>query len=172
MTTVSVKSYLSPKTVKKQSPIGGLGTFAISDIKKGEIVFVKGGHIVTRHELYYSRQISSYLPISDDLFIGAVNKDEEDGIKLFVNHSCEPNCGLRGEITFVAMKDICAGDELTFDYAMVDNEFYELECNCGAPNCRKVITGFDWKIVALQEKYTSHFAQYLLDKIMAQRVST
>ena len=171
MTPVPVKSYLSPKTTVRQSKIGGLGTFATSDINKGEIVFVKGGHIVTRDELFYSKQISSYLPISDDLFIGAVNKDEEDGIKLFVNHSCEPNCGLKGEITFVAMKDIRKGDELTFDYAMVDNEFYELECKCESPNCRKIITGFDWKIESLQEKYSSYFAQYLLDKIMAQKTN-
>lgn len=171
MTNASVKSYLSPKITIKQSRIGGLGTFAINDIQKGEIVFVKGGHIVTRNELFYSKQISSYLPISDDLFIGAINEDEEDSIKLFVNHSCDPNCGVRGEITFVAMKDISSGDELTFDYAMVDNESYEFACNCGSPNCRRIITGFDWKIIALQEKYTSFFALYLLDKIMAQKKS-
>ncbi|HPO87502.1 MAG TPA: SET domain-containing protein-lysine N-methyltransferase [Candidatus Hydrogenedentes bacterium] len=160
-----MKSYTSPKTKLGQSKIGGIGTFAASDIKKGEIVFVKGGHIVERHNLFFSEKINSYLPISDNLYLGALAPDEEDEIKLFVNHSCDPNCGLRGEITFVAMRDINKGEELTFDYAMVDNEENEFVCNCGSEHCRKIITGYDWKIKELQEKYTIFFARYLLDKI-------
>lgn len=163
--TEAVKSYVSPKAAVRESTIGGIGTFAIAQIAKGEVVFVKGGHIVTREQLYFSAKISSYLPITDDLFLGATDKSEEDGIKLFVNHSCEPNCGLRGEITFVAMKDIDEGEELTFDYAMVDNEDNEFECNCGAKNCRHKITGYDWRIPELQRKYAGYFARYLLDKI-------
>jgi len=86
-----------------------------------------------------------------------------------VNHSCDPNCGLHGEITFVALRDIHVGDELTFDYAMVDNESYEFACSCGSPNCRKIVTGYDWKIKKLQNKYTTYFAHYLLEKIKAQK---
>lgn len=166
-----VKSYLSPKVLIRPSQIDGFGAFAQDNIRKGEVVFVKGGHIVTKDQLFYSEQISSYLPISDYLFVGATNKDEEPEIKLCVNHSCEPNCGLHGEITFVAMRDIGAGEELTFDYAMVDNEYYEIRCTCGSPSCRRMITGFDWKIEALQKKYSHYFAQYLLDKITAQEIS-
>ena len=62
MINAPIKSYLSAKTVIKESKIGGLGTFATCDISKGEIVFVKGGHIVTRSEMYFSKEISSYLP--------------------------------------------------------------------------------------------------------------
>jgi uncharacterized protein len=160
-----IKSYVSPKTIIRPSRIGGLGTFAISDIVKGEIVFVKGGHIVTREELFFSEKISSYLPFADNFFIGATQKSEEQGIKLFVNHSCDPNCGMRGEITFVAMRDILDGEELTFDYAMVDNEENEFECRCGAGQCRKIVTGYDWKIQELQKRYSHYFARYLLDKI-------
>ena len=32
---------------------------------------------------------------------------------LYSNHSCDANLGIRGEITFVAMRDIPAGEELT-----------------------------------------------------------
>ena len=163
-----VKSYVSPKIIISESTIHGLGMFAKTNIEQGEIVFIKGGHIVTRSELYSSAQISSYLPIDDGYFIGATSEDEEGGIKLFENHSCEPNCGVRGEITFVAMREIQEGEELTCDYAMIDNEDYEFECNCGSKACRERITGFDWKIEELQARYTNYFARYLLDRITSR----
>ncbi len=163
-----VKSFISPKVILGNSRIHGLGMFAKSKIERGEIVFIKGGHIVRKSELYFDRPISSYLPIDDQYFIGATQKDEEEGIKLYLNHSCEPNCGLRGEITFVALNKIQEGKELSCDYAMIDNEDYKFECNCGSYSCRKLITGFDWKIKELQEKYANYFARYLLDKISTQ----
>lgn len=106
-----------------------------------------------------------YLPISDDYYIGALNKEEENDIKLYNNHSCDPNCGMHGEITFVAIRDINPDEELTVDYAFIDNEDYSFECTCGSPYCRHTVTGFDWKIKELQTKYYPYFAQYLKDKI-------
>ncbi|MDE7114433.1 MAG: SET domain-containing protein-lysine N-methyltransferase, partial [Acetatifactor sp.] len=84
---------------------------------------------------------------------------------IYINHSCSPNCGLRGEITFVAMRDINADEEITFDYAFLDNEDYQFQCSCGSLNCRKVITGFDWKIKELQNEYKEYFAEYLKEKM-------
>ena len=163
-----VKSYVSPKVAIRKSKIHGLGMFARKQIGKGEIVFIKGGHIVAREELFSSDTIGSYLPIDDGFLVGARSKEEEERIKLFINHSCDPNCGLRGEITFVTLRVISRGEELTCDYAMIDNEDYEFECLCSSQNCRRKITGFDWKIKELQEKYSGHFARYLLEKIKAQ----
>ena len=76
------------------------------------------------------------------------------------NHSCNPNCGLRGEITFVAIRDIAADEELTIDYAFVDNEDYSFTCTCGEKCCRSVVTGRDWKRKEIQEKYLPYFAAY------------
>lgn len=160
-----MESFVSPKIEIREGALDGIGSFANSDIKKGEIVFIKGGHIVTREELFTSEIINSYLPLGDDYFVGATSPEEEPSIKLYVNHSCNPNCGIRGEITFVSMRDIKRGEELTFDYAMVDDENYSFECACGTDNCRKIVTGKDWKILELQKRYKNHFARYLLDKI-------
>lgn len=96
--------------------------------------------MLTKKDIFSSGVINSYFPISDEYFLGATNRDEEDAIKLYENHSCNPNCGLRGEITFVAMRDIEKNEELTTDYAFIDNEDYKFECTCGSENCRKVIT--------------------------------
>lgn len=165
----TVKSILSDKVEVRNNGLNGKGIFAKEFIKKGEIIFIKGGHILTRKEIFSSGIINSYFPISDEYFLGATNKQEENEIKLYQNHSCNPNCGLRGEITFVAMKDINKDEELTTDYAFIDNEDYKFECTCGSTNCRKVITGFDWKIKELQDKYYDYFAQYLKEKIDRER---
>lgn len=77
---------------------------------------------------------------------------------------------MHGEITFVAIRDIFPGEELTVDYAFIDNEDYSFECHCGSPLCRHIVTGFDWKIERLQNEYYLYFAQYLKDKIDAKRL--
>lgn len=160
-----MKSFVSEKIEVKKSDIDRLGMYAKEQIKKGEVVFVKGGHIVTKQEMYTSSRINSYLPLSDTLFMAAMSFEEEEGVKLYCNHSCNPNCGVHGEITFIAIRDIACGEELTIDYAFVDNEEYSFECHCGSDNCRGIVTGFDWKIGRLQKDYYPYFAQYIKDKI-------
>ena len=166
---IPIKSVVSEKVLISRSNIHGYGMIAKTKIMAGETVCVKGGYILKRNEMYSEACINSYLPISDNLFIASPSRLEEHQIKLYFNHSCTPNCGMHGEITFVAIRDIAAGEELTIDYAFVDNEDYSFECHCGSPNCRHTITGYDWKIKELQDKYYPYFAQYLKDKIDAMK---
>lgn len=160
-----MKSVISKKVEIRESSINKKGMFAKELIRAGEMVYVKGGHILSRSELFSSEVINSYLPISDDFFLGALSPEEEAHIKLYNNHSCDPNCGMHGEITFVAIRDILPGEELTVDYAFIDNEDYSFECQCGSEKCRHTVTGFDWKIKRLQDDYYPYFTQYLKDKI-------
>jgi hypothetical protein len=85
--------------------------------------------------------------------------------KLFINHSCEPNVGFRGEVTFVALRAIAAGEALTYDWAMEENRPARTVCRCGAPTCRKILTGRDWRLPVLQRRYRGHFSPYLAEKI-------
>jgi len=41
-------TYFSPKTEKRGSEIEGRGLFATAPISRGEIVVVKGGHVMSR----------------------------------------------------------------------------------------------------------------------------
>ena len=84
---------------------------------------------------------------------------------LYSNHSCDPNLVVRGEISFVAMRDIHPSEELTHDWAMTDDDDYSVECNCGAPNCRTILTGKDWQRPDLQRCYAGYFSTYLTRKI-------
>lgn len=160
-------SYISPKATVKESSIQGRGLFAAEPISKGEIVCIKGGYIFNRATL---QQVAKALgpaeiQIDEDLFIGPLNEQERESSMIFSNHSCEPNIGVQGQIVFVALRDIEAGEELTHDWATTDDDAYEMECRCGAPSCRKVITGQDWRRRDLQQKYAGYMSWYLMEKI-------
>jgi SET domain-containing protein len=160
-------SYRSLKTQVRESKIHGRGLFAITDMAKNEIVAVKGGHIISREEL---REITPRLgpveiQIDDHLFIAPVTEEERESSMLYSNHSCDANIGMRGQITFVAMRDIRAGEELTHDWAMTDDDDYSVECKCAAPNCRGRLTGKDWQRPELQKRYAGYFSAYLAPRI-------
>lgn len=160
-------SYITPKARKgRKSGIHGRGLFAIKPIRKDEIVAIKGGHIVTRDQLKKFRKIigDSYIQIDDDFFLAPLSKKEHDRVMMFINHSCEPNVGVKGQITYVAMRNIERGEELTLDYAMIDDDDFEMQCGCGKSNCRGVISGKDWKLKKLQKKYRNYFASFILKK--------
>ena len=164
-------SYRSPKTEVRESKIHGRGLFATADIAKDEVVAVKGGHIISREQLREKitpRFGPVEIQIDDNLFIAPVTEEEREGSMLYSNHSCDANIRMRGEITFVAMRDVRAGEELTHDWVTTDDDDYSVECNCGAPNCRKILTGRDWQRPELQKRYAGYFSAYLADKIARQ----
>lgn len=161
-------SYHSPKTEVRGSEIDGRGVFARNRIAQGEVVLVKGGHIFDGSQL---KEIGKTLgpaeiQIDEDLYIGPVSQEEREGAMLFLNHSCDPNVGVKGQIIFVAMRDIEPGEELTQDWAMTDDDdSTNMTCNCGRPNCRGAITGKDWMNHELQEKYRGYMSWYIEQKI-------
>jgi len=65
---------------------------AVEPIAAGELVAVKGGHILTTVAL---RELPEPLPnseiqISDALHLAALTEAEYEPVMLFLNHSCEP----------------------------------------------------------------------------------
>jgi uncharacterized protein len=168
-TVMKLASYRSSKTVVRPSSIVGRGLFANATIARGEIVCVKAGHLLDRVELAMHRSVvnEAELQIADDLFLAPLTQDEFEDVMMFLNHSCEPNVGIQGQIVFVAMRDIDMGEELTIDYATIDHDAEPMPCRCGAASCRRLITGRDWQKPELQQKYGSYFAWYLLQKIRA-----
>ena len=160
-------SYISPKAAVQASLIHGRGLFAVAPITKGEIVCVKGGYIFDRETLRAVAPVlgPAEIQIGRDLFIGPRDEREREGGMIFSNHSCAPNIGVQGQIVFVAMRDIAAGEELTHDWAMTDDDDYELECRCGAAECRRSITGQDWRRAELQARYEGYMSWYLVEQI-------
>ncbi len=91
------------------------------------------------------------------------------GLITKVNHSCNPNCGIRANETdahdYIAIKEICVNEEITFDYAMRNYiiDYFPKKCMCGSKICRGRITG--WKDLPDEKKkeYKGFSAPYLLE---------
>jgi uncharacterized protein len=160
-------TYRSPKTEVRPSPIQGQGLFAARPIGKGEIVAVKGGHVLTRTEwVALERELGpAEIQLTEDLVIAPVSAAERHGAMLYTNHSCDPNIAIQGQIVLVAMRNIAPGEELTHDWATTDDGDFEMECRCGSPRCRRLITGKDWMKHELQERYRGWFCWFLQRKI-------
>lgn len=152
----------------------GRGVFASARIMKGEVIHVTAGRILTNAE--YAELPKRYqgycCDISDKTVLCPLDF-ENPTIDWFINHSCNPNIGSAGDFyTLVAMRDIEPGEEITMDYAMVDEDpdpRWNMDCYCGAPNCRKVITGNDWMLPELRERYRGYFQKNIQERIDAMK---
>lgn len=160
-------SWLNPKLEERQSGSFGRGVFARQGVAKNERLAVLGGYIM---KLADEPAGDHALQIDDDLVIGIPYPTSSDPAE-FINHSCNPNAGMRGQIVLVALRDIAADEQICFDYAMVLNlPPYRLTCRCGSLSCRGVVTGEDWKLPELQQRYEGYFSWYLQEKINRLRM--
>ena len=143
----------------RSSPIHGIGTFATHPIRAGErLIWVSGGIVYTSEDWRTGRvQLApeqyNETQIGGDLFIATPKS-----LYYYVNHSCDPNM-----LNDVAWRDIKAGEEITTDYAYCEaSSDYRLEpCSCGSSICRKRMTGNDWKLPELQQRYRGYFTPHI-----------
>lgn len=164
---VKAESYVSNKVEKCYIDKKGYGLFAKEKIKKGEIVSISGGLILTTDE--FKSNIAKYGDYSyfiEEGFVICALNQENPSDDWRMNHCCEPNCGVKGQIVFVALRDIEKSEELTYDYAMTESDpDYEVELYCDKGTCRKKCTGSDWVNTSIQEKYKGYFSLYIQKKI-------
>ncbi len=162
-------SYLSSKLEGRlKADKSGNSIFTLEPIKKGELIAVFGG-VVYEWETFIhlpERERSLCIQVEDRHFLVPRPIGKGD----YVNHSCNPNAGLSGQIGLVAMRDIQIGEEVCFDYAMSDTMPYdEFECLCGATTCRHKVSGNDWQRPELQKRYAGYFSPHVQRKIDAHR---
>ena len=142
--------------------------FATDPIAEGEIVAVWAGEVVTSaHVQRFGSGVGrTTVQIDEDLYLCS----NGHGFADWINHSCDPNLGLRGQIVLVARRPIAVGEELCLDYAMTDGSPYdEFDCRCGTTLCRGRITGDDWQRPELQARYRGSFSPYLERRIAGTR---
>ena len=162
-----MKTYRSPKIEVSDDTLAGRGVIAIQNIAKDEIVAIKAGHVMRLDEVKrVTAQVGDFaLQIDDEFYLSPRYPEEIDDMTVFINHSCDPNVGFRGQVVYLALRDIRAGEELCHDYSMERSDDYELDCHCGSPLCRGKISGSDWQRPELQQRYGNYFSVYLLNKI-------
>jgi hypothetical protein len=147
----------------------GLGAFALSDIKKDTLLIMYGGAVITKEDFDALPEHMQHFPfqVADELFLGPI--DENDiGIGERINHSCSPNAGFSSTISLVAIRDIEKGEAITIDYATCvasNDDAFQLQCGCQSDNCRRVITGNDWRLKDVQDRLLPFFQPFLQDKV-------
>jgi SET domain-containing protein len=140
-----------PSLVVRRSKVQGRGVFAAEGIARGARVVEYTGARITHAEADASaddddpgrRHHTFLFAVDDEVVIdGSVGGSDAR----FVNHSCDPNCEIviaRRRVYIRALRDIDAGEELSYDYWYITDESYSLAdlrriypCRCGAAICR------------------------------------
>jgi len=141
---------------------GGMGVFIQQWISVNTRILEFTGKRIDREmiNLFVSRgSFDSFLQVGEHEFIGASGRLDD-----YVNHSCDPNCGLEFDgdrIYLKSIKVINRGSELTYDYATSQHVFpMRFQCGCDSPECRGEIGDFD-ELSAKQKKF------YLSQNIVA-----
>lgn len=164
-------SWISPLIEARSSKTSGNGVFAKKNIPKHTLLAIFGGYILTKNE-------ERKLPLSirdngiqiERNFVIALRSPNEFSPSDYINHSCEPNAGIRGQISLYSISDINAKEEISFDYGTVlfgtqKKPTYKLKCNCGSQSCRGVITDHDWLLPHLHKRLMGYIPYYILDEI-------
>jgi SET domain-containing protein len=120
----------------RQSQIHSHGCYATRPIRKGTLIIEYVGLPMSYEQAddLYDDFENTYLFGLD----GGKLIIDGYGVAAFVNHSCAPNCEtdqIKGKMWIIALRDIAAGEELTYDYNLFDGED-DARCLCGSEKCR------------------------------------
>ena len=157
------ETWTDPRQLISPSPIHGMGVFARDAIGQGEPVEIIEGVVMTEEQFRaFQPTTPRFNAVQIDEGLHLVERTEVTRRRLgSLNHACDSNLWMADEVTIVARWDIAAGDELTIDYALFSAQpdwVMDTACHCGSPVCRIVITGNDWKLKVVQDRYFNHFS--------------
>lgn len=142
---------------ERASDIAGIGIFTATAIAPGEVIMtIEGPRTPDRSS--YSFQIGWNLHV------------EPEGRARYVNHSCDPNSWVDTSLTppvIRARRAIRAGEEITVDYSLFENELPggPMLCSCGNASCRREIVGFEGTPMTFRQSRQYFVAEYLRSQI-------
>ena len=133
----------------RRSGVHGKGVFALQDLAEGETLIEYVGEVITWDEAQDRHphdpndpNHTFYFHVNEDRVIDALHGGNSSR---WINHSCNPNCEadeVNDRIFIKALRNIKAGEELSYDYGLIIDEPYtkklkaEYPCWCGSANCR------------------------------------
>ena len=133
------------KVYIKKSNIHGNGIFAKKNIKRGECVSLIKGRIV--NHIVVDKKTSSAGP--NWIGLGRYKWIVPDMFNN-INHSCDPNAGIRGSRTLVALKDIKKDELWTLSR----------RCRCGSKKCRRMIKSIQFLPGSAFNRYLPYIPKY------------
>lgn len=130
----------------RHSAIDRHGGFALTDIAAGTRVMEYVGERISKTEsLRRCEANNEYIFTLDD------EHDLDGNVPWnparLLNHSCVPNCEAEldaDRVWIVALRDIKAGEELTFNYGYDLENYRQHPCRCGAADCVGYIVAEDF----------------------------
>ena len=137
----------------------GKGVFATAPIKKGTQVAIFDGP-------FFDDEFDEWTPdlLNHAIQCGKKLWRDSKGLARYFNHSCEPNCGIKGKFRLVAMRDISKGEALTWDYEMTEkSDWWKMKCKCGTASCRKVIGNYSRMPKAIRRKYQGYISDWITE---------
>ena len=114
----------------------GKGLFAKQSIPKGACIIEYTGRPVSKAEQYKDEGKYLFWTGKNTMINGNVPSNKER----YINHSCKANCeadGPRDRVFVLALRNIKAGEELTYDYG---DEYFDKHIKpkgCRCPQCTK-----------------------------------
>ena len=126
-----------PCLVIRSSSIHAAGCYTTRALRKGARVCEYDGRRLTKSiadERYADRPVTYLFTCGRNTVIDGF------GAAMFLNHSCDPNCEtvqeLDGRVYIIAIRNVAAGEELTYEYNLHDSDEAGADCYCGAGACR------------------------------------
>lgn len=117
-----------------QTPSNGRGLFSYRTLTPGCVILVLGGK---RCRDIYDRNYQvgpAWLGVDDYTWLVPAPRS----YWRYVNHSCDPNCYVKGGKALVALRAIPPHQELTIDYSTTEADpYWSMNCNCGIPDARR-----------------------------------
>lgn len=151
--------------VVTESPIQGLGVFAVRNYSDGERI----------RRVNIIREVTVDAPLREEKGERIEHCAYPNGKVMLwgypdrhINHSCDPNAYdvYEGEAVYiVARRPIAAGEEITFDYNVNLSGGSSWPCNCGAPRCLGETIGDYFRLPQERQiEYLPLLAGWFIDK--------
>ena len=133
----------------------GWGLVTLENVAKGKLVQEYVGEVINEKEKENRLRIwSKEHPYDPNFYVMALSGGYYLDARVyanqsrFINHSCAPNCilmsvNVKGRIRngIYSIRDIKAGEFLSYDYHFDTKQGERFACRCGAPNCRGTMQG-------------------------------
>jgi len=124
---------------------------------RGETIYQIEGHRITAAATYQTIQV------------GRRQHIEELGVIAYLNHSCQPNTLIDvARLEVIALRDIQAGEELTFFYPSTEWEMDRpFICLCGAPQCVRLVAGAKYLSIDTLSRYfiNQHIREMVMETL-------
>ena len=129
----------------------GRGVFAARPFLAGEVILAFSGPRIGLAEALAKGDVEFNV-----LQIGDAEYQDIETPGVLANHSCEPNAGIKDDVSLIALRPLAVGEEIRWDYSTSmweSHEAIKMLCRCGSSGCRGVVDQFPTLPQELQSFY-------------------